>query len=41
MQHKRYHCRIGFDHEQLTVYHNGIERRLTDVHGKVIREVLA
>ena len=31
---------LGLDHEALTVYHNGIERRLTDVHGSVIREVL-
>ena len=32
---------LGLDHERLTYYHNGIERRLTDVHGKVIRDVLA
>jgi hypothetical protein len=32
---------LGIDHEKLTYYHNGINRRLTDVHGKVIREVLA
>jgi hypothetical protein len=32
---------IGLDHERLSFYHNGIERRLTDVHGRVIREVLA
>jgi uncharacterized protein (DUF1501 family) len=32
---------LGLDHEALTVYHNGIERRLTDVHGNVIREILA
>jgi hypothetical protein len=32
---------LGIDHEKLTVYHNGINRRLTDVHGKVIREVIA
>jgi len=32
---------LGLDHEQLTFYHNGIERRLTNVHGNVIREVLA
>jgi hypothetical protein len=31
---------LGLNHEQLSFYHNGIERRLTDVHGKVIREVL-
>jgi hypothetical protein len=32
---------LGLDHERLSYYHNGIERRLTDVHGAVIREVLA
>jgi uncharacterized protein (DUF1501 family) len=32
---------LGLDHKRLTVYHNGIERRLTDVHGHVIRDVLA
>ena len=32
---------LGLDHERLTFYHNGIERRLTDVHGHVIRDVLA
>ncbi len=32
---------LGLDHERLTFYHNGIERRLTDVHGQVIKEVLA
>mgnify|MGYP000979721650 CR=1 FL=1 len=32
---------LGLDHEKLTYYHNGIERRLTDVHGHVIRDVLA
>jgi hypothetical protein len=32
---------LGLDHERLSFYHNGIERRLTDVHGKVIEEVLA
>ena len=31
---------MGLDHERLSFYHNGIERRLTDVHGHVIREVL-
>ena len=30
---------LGLNHEQLSFYHNGIERRLTDVHGKVIREM--
>lgn len=32
---------LGLDHEQLTFYHNGIQRRLTDVHGEVIDAVLA
>ncbi len=32
---------LGLNHERLSFYHNGIERRLTDVHGKVIREMLA
>ena len=32
---------LGFDHTRLTYYHNGIERRLTNVHGNVIRQVLA
>jgi len=32
---------LGIDHERLTFYHNGIERRLTNVHGKVIHEILA
>ncbi|MDA1016360.1 MAG: DUF1501 domain-containing protein [Planctomycetota bacterium] len=31
---------LGLDHERLTFYHNGLERRLTDVHGHVIRPVL-
>jgi Protein of unknown function (DUF1501) len=31
---------LGIDHEKLTVRHDGIDRRLTDVHGKVIREVV-
>jgi hypothetical protein len=32
---------LGLEHERLTYYHNGLERRLTDVHGKVIKEMLA
>ncbi|MBY0522127.1 MAG: DUF1501 domain-containing protein [Gemmataceae bacterium] len=32
---------LGIDHERLTVYHNGIQRRLTNVHGHVLKEVLA
>ena len=31
---------LGLDHEKLTYYHNGINRRLTDVHGSVIKEVV-
>jgi hypothetical protein len=31
---------LGIDHERLTVRHNGIDRRLTDVHGHVIPEIL-
>lgn len=30
----------GLEHERLTYYHNGIERRLTDVHGHIIRDIL-
>jgi hypothetical protein len=32
---------LGIDHERLTFRHNGIDRRLTDVHGHVIREIVA
>jgi hypothetical protein len=32
---------LGIDHTRLTFRHNGIDRRLTDVHGHVIKEVLA
>jgi hypothetical protein len=32
---------LGIDHQRLTFRHNGIDRRLTDVHGKVIRELIA
>ena len=32
---------LGLDHEKLSFYQNGIQRRLTDVHGEVIRELLA
>ena len=31
---------FGIDHEQLTYYHNGIERRLTNVHGELVTEAL-
>lgn len=32
---------LGIDHTRLTFRHNGIDRRLTDVHGRVIREIVA
>jgi hypothetical protein len=32
---------LGLDHKRLTFYHNGTQRRLTDVHGEVIEELLA
>ncbi|XZE55252.1 DUF1501 domain-containing protein [Planctomycetaceae bacterium SH139] len=32
---------LGIDHQRLTYYHNGIERRLTDVHGHVMESLLA
>jgi len=32
---------LGIDHTQLTYYHNGIDRRLTDVHGHVISQIMA
>jgi hypothetical protein len=31
---------LGLDHERLSFYNNGIERRLTDVHGRVIKDIL-
>ena len=31
---------LGIDHEQLTVRKDGIDRRLTDVHGHVIHDIL-
>jgi Protein of unknown function (DUF1501) len=31
---------LGVDHQKLTFYHNGINRRLTDVHGEVIQPIL-
>jgi hypothetical protein len=31
---------LGLNHEQLTFYHNGSRRRLTDVHGRVVREIV-
>ncbi|MFP6873882.1 MAG: DUF1501 domain-containing protein [Verrucomicrobiales bacterium] len=32
---------LGLDHERLSFYHNGIERRLTDVHGHAIKSILS
>jgi hypothetical protein len=32
---------LGIDHQRLTFYHNGIKRRLTNVHGEVVRAILA
>ena len=32
---------LGIDHKRLTYYHNGIQRRLTDVHGHVVEELFA
>lgn len=32
---------LGMDHERLSFYHNGIERRLTDVHGHVLHDLIA
>ncbi len=34
------HC-LGLDHERLTFHHAGRDFRLTDVHGNVVREILA
>jgi hypothetical protein len=32
---------LGLDHERLSYYHNGIERRLTNVHGHAIKDIMA
>ncbi len=32
---------LGINHEKLTVRQNGIDRRLTDVHGQVVNEILS
>ena len=32
---------LGLNHEKLTWYHNGLNRRLTDVHGHVLHSLLA
>ena len=31
---------MGLDHELLTYFHQGRDESLTDVHGKVIRDIL-
>jgi hypothetical protein len=31
---------LGLDHQRLTFYHNGAQRRLTDVHGNVVGDIL-
>lgn len=31
---------LGLDHKRLTFYHNGVERRLTDVHGQPIEKIM-
>ena len=32
---------LGLDHTKLTYYHNGLQRRLTDVHGHVVEEIVS
>ncbi|MBA3442872.1 MAG: DUF1501 domain-containing protein, partial [Pyrinomonadaceae bacterium] len=32
---------LGFDHEKITFRHAGRDFRLTDVHGKVVKALLA
>ena len=32
---------LGFDHEKLTYRYAGRDFRLTDVHGKVVKDILA
>jgi uncharacterized protein (DUF1501 family) len=32
---------MGLDHTRLTYYYNGINRRLTDVHGHVLHPILS
>ena len=32
---------LGLDHKQLTYRHNGRDFRLTDVHGRVVHDLLA
>ncbi len=32
---------MGMDHERLTYHHAGRDYRLTDVHGRVVENILA
>ena len=32
---------LGLDHEKLTYRHAGRDFRLTDVHGRVVKDILA
>jgi len=32
---------LGLDHERLTFYYNGLQRRLTDVEGNVVKDILS
>jgi hypothetical protein len=32
---------LGLDHERLTFRHGGRDYRLTDVHGKVVKDLIA
>ena len=32
---------LGFDHTRLTYYHNGLNQRLTNVHGLLLEDILA
>ncbi|MCC6538646.1 MAG: DUF1501 domain-containing protein [Bryobacterales bacterium] len=32
---------LGLEHTQLSWYHNGVRRKLTDVHGHVVKDLLA
>ena len=33
--------KIGIEHEKLSFYHNGIQRRLTNVAGHVVQGILS
>ena len=35
------HHQLGLDHEQLTYRYAGRDFRLTDVHGRVLKEIIA